>query len=158
VVSSVIAAAGAGLALAAGPGLVPAPGQLPSPPTPIVSVRGESLTAARGSYCWGVRYDNGTFGALCADTFRSPSTRDALPARGKQMLHIEFGTTALEVTASLPGKRFRGPFPVDEARHHWMVRLPRRLDPRSVLSFGARFAQGGVPYGVTLERARRPQG
>jgi hypothetical protein len=97
-------------------------------------------------------YDDRTFRSLCADTFRSPFTRDALPARGKQMVHVEFGTAALEVTATLPDKRLRGPVPVDAARRHWIVRLPRRLERTSVLSFGARFAQGGVPYGVTLRR------
>ena len=108
-----------------------------------------------GSYCWSTRLSGNRFSVLCADTFRSPTTDEALPARGKRMVRIDLGAPADALSASLPGKRFRAPWRLEPTGRYWMVRLPRTLEPTSVLSLGATFSQGGVPYGVTLKRAKR---
>jgi hypothetical protein len=112
------------------------------------------LGAAAGSFCWGTRYDDHTGRVLCADTFRAPSTEEQLPVRGKRIVHIDLGIPSEGLTASLGGQTLRGPRRGDPSGRYWALRLPRRLLPTSVLSLGARFSQGGVPYGVTLRRVK----
>jgi hypothetical protein len=145
---------GAGLALAGSGAPHPLPGQLPGPPSVRVEILGSSLQAARGSSCWSIERDDGTAVGICADAV-SPSTDEAVPARGKRMARIDAGAPAQSLTASLPGKRFREPWPVDPTHRYWMVRLPKRLEATSVLMIGARFAQGSAGYGVTLKRVKR---
>ncbi|MBN1530670.1 MAG: hypothetical protein JW895_16535 [Thermoleophilaceae bacterium] len=150
--TTALSLAGAGLALA-GNGPQPLPGQLPGPPPVRVEIRGQSARAGAGSSCWSTGMDDGTSRTVCADV-AGPITGPTLPARGKRMVHIDMGAPTLRLTAGLPGKRFRDPWPTDPTRRHWIVRLPRRLERSSVLSLGGSFSQGEVPYAVTLRRSR----
>ncbi len=135
-----------------GPHLLP--GQYEHPPGVVVESRGHRLGAAMGSFCWSTWYDDHTGRGLCADTFRAPSTEEQLPVRGKRIVHIDVGIPSESLTASLDDQTLRGPRRGEPSGRYWALRLPRHVPPTSVLSLGARFAQGGVPYGVTLRRVK----
>ena len=132
----------------------PLPGQYESPPDVTVESRGHTVQAGRGSVCWFTMYDDHTGRGFCADT-GGPITSAPLPVRGKRIVHIDLGIPAESLTASLSGQTLRGPRRGDPSGRYWALRLPRRLPPTSTLHLGATFAQGGVPYGVTLRRAKR---
>jgi hypothetical protein len=87
----------------------PAPGQYPGPPSPLLENRGHSIHAASGSYCWGVRRVDGYGLVTCVDMAGPPATDTSLPARGKRVIAIDMEIPTERLTASLSGRRLRGP-------------------------------------------------
>ena len=150
-VASLASAGSAG----AGSGPQPLPGQYKEPPRAVAESRGHEITAAFGSFCWGIAYDNHTGLVTCADMAGPITSKEQLPVRGKRIVHIDLGIPAEGLTAMLDDQPLRGPRRSDPSGRYWALRLPRRLSPINTLSLGADFRQGDVPYVVTLRRVKK---
>jgi hypothetical protein len=122
------------------------------PPAPVVHSQGDHVTAGRGSYCWSDATNGGGLVGICADTFKPPPVPAyALPARPGGRVQVDMLVETDSLAAGLRGRE--GSLRVDAVAgtpNSFVVRLPRRLQPRSVLDLAAAYPQGDAAFAVLL--------